>query len=42
MRAEIAGREAGFLAYGKTSPYARETEYATVDAVKLSDLTGVA
>ena len=36
---EIAGREASFLAYGKTSPYARETEYATIDAVKLADLT---
>ena len=36
---EIAGREASFLAYGKASPYARQVEYATVDAVTLSDLT---
>ncbi len=35
---EIAGREASFLAYGKASPYARQVEYATVDAVQLSDL----
>ncbi|ADW69190.1 peptidase M16 domain protein [Granulicella tundricola MP5ACTX9] len=34
----IAGREVSVLAYGKDSPYARETEYATVAAVKLSDL----
>ena len=36
--ADIAGREAELIAYGKTSPYAREDEYATVDAVQLSDL----
>ena len=36
--AEIAGREAGLVAYGKNNPYDREVEYATVDAVKLSDL----
>jgi zinc protease len=36
--AEIAGREAGLVAYGKNNPYDREIEYATVDAVKLSDL----
>ncbi len=36
---EIAGREAALLAYGKASPYARQVEYATVDAVQLSDLT---
>ena len=35
---EIAGREAAMIAYGKNSPYAREEEYATVDAVKLADL----
>jgi zinc protease len=35
---EIAGREAGLIAYGKDSPYAREEEYATVAAVKLDDL----
>jgi zinc protease len=35
---EIAGREAGLIAYGKDSPYAREDEYATIDAVQLSDL----
>ena len=36
--AEIAGREAAMIAYGKNSPYAREEEYATVAAVQLSDL----
>lgn len=35
---DIAGREARMLAYGKHSPYAREVEYATVDAVQLADL----
>ncbi len=35
---EIAGREAELVAYGKASPYARESEYATVDAVQLNDL----
>ncbi len=35
---EIAGREAAFLAYGKSSPYAREIEYTTIDAVQLPDL----
>ena len=34
----IASREVGLLTYGKESPYARETEYATVDAVTLDDL----
>jgi len=34
----IAGREAVKLVYGATSPYARQTEYATVDAVTLADL----
>ena len=34
----IAGREATQLVYGKSSPYARETEYATVEAVTLNDL----
>jgi zinc protease len=35
---EIAGREAGLIAYGKDSPYAREEEYASVAAVQLPDL----
>ncbi len=35
---EIAGREAGQIAYGKTNPYVREEEYATVDAVHVDDL----
>ena len=34
----IASREVRLLAYGKDNPYARETEYATVDAVTLDDL----
>jgi zinc protease len=34
----VAGREAVKLVYGPTSPYARETEYATVEAVTLDDL----
>ncbi len=34
----IAGREAVKLVYGATSPYARQAEYATVDAVTLADL----
>ena len=34
----IAGREVSQLAYGKNSPYGRQTEYATVDAVTLADL----
>jgi zinc protease len=34
----IAGREAQMVVYGKQSPYARETEYATIAAVQLSDL----
>ncbi len=34
----IASREAIKVAYGKESPYARQEEYATVAAVKLSDL----
>ena len=34
----IASREARQLVYGKTNPYAREAEYATVDAVTLADL----
>ncbi len=34
----IASREAIKLVYGATSPYARQTEYATVDAVTLADL----
>lgn len=36
--AGIAGREAGLVAYGKNNPYDREVEYATIDAVKISDL----
>jgi zinc protease len=35
---DIAGREAGKLAYGKENPYTRETEYATVAAVTRQDL----
>jgi len=34
----IAIREAIQIAYGRNNPYARETEYATVDAVTLADL----
>ena len=37
--AAIAGREAGQIAYGKNSPYAREVEYSTIAAVQLADLT---
>jgi zinc protease len=36
--ADIAGRETAVLAYGKTNPYARIPEYATVDAVTRDDL----
>jgi len=35
---EIASRESTQLVYGKDSPYARQTEYATVAAVTLDDL----
>jgi zinc protease len=35
---EIAGRESTKLVYGANSPYARQVEYATVDAVTLDDL----
>ncbi len=34
----IANREAIKLVYGATNPYARQEEYATVDAVTLADL----
>ena len=34
----IASREVTLLAYGKSSPYGRETEYATIGAVTLADL----
>ena len=34
----IASREAAKIAYGPHNPYARELEYATVDAVTLDDL----
>ena len=34
----IANREAVKLVYGATNPYARQEEYATVDAVTLADL----
>jgi len=34
----IAVREAVALVYGATSPYARHSEYATIDAVTLDDL----
>jgi len=33
----IAAREAGILVYGPKSPYGREAQYATVDAVTLAD-----
>lgn len=36
---EIALREAQMLAYGKSNPYARVPEFATVQAVTLADLT---
>ena len=36
--AGIAIREAIEIAYGRNNPYARQTEYATVDAVSLGDL----
>jgi zinc protease len=35
---EIAGREAGKLAYGANNPYTREPEYATIAAVNRQDL----
>ena len=35
---DIADREGVKLAYGKDSPYARQAEYATVDAVTVDDL----
>ena len=34
----IAGRERRRLLYGKNSPYARQVEYATLDAIKRDDL----
>lgn len=34
----IAGRQAVQLVYGKDNPYGRETEYATIEAVKVDDL----
>ncbi|QHN05400.1 insulinase family protein [Granulicella sp. WH15] len=34
----IAGRQARMLGYGKDSPYGRQVEYATIDAVTLADL----
>ena len=34
----IASREVSLLAYGKGSPYGRETEYATIAAVSIADL----
>jgi zinc protease len=34
----IAGREAVQMVYGADSPYARQIEYATLDAIKLEDL----
>ena len=36
--ASIAGRESTKLAYGADNPYARQPEYATIDAVKRDDL----
>jgi zinc protease len=35
---EISIREAIKLAYGPTNPYARQPEYATIDAITLADL----
>jgi zinc protease len=35
---EIASREAEKIVYGSDSPYAREAQYATVDAVTIDDL----
>ena len=35
---EIAGREGNKLIYGATSPYARQTEIATIGAVSVKDL----
>ncbi|NYF52694.1 M16 family metallopeptidase [Tunturiibacter gelidoferens] len=37
----IATREAAKIAYGPHNPYARELEYATVDAVTLADLNAL-
>jgi zinc protease len=34
----IAARETAIVVYGATSPFARQPEYATVDAVKLDDM----
>ncbi len=34
----IAGRESGFLAYGKDNPYVRSPQYWTVEAIKKDDL----
>ncbi|MCU1229441.1 MAG: peptidase M16-like protein [Acidobacteria bacterium] len=34
----ILGRETSKLAYGATSPYARQTEYATINAITRDDL----
>lgn len=34
----IAGREAGFLAYGKDNPYVRQPQYWTVEAIQKADL----
>jgi len=35
---EIAGRESTKLVYGANSPYARQVEYSTVDAVTIEDI----
>ena len=35
--ASIAGREAAMVAYGKSSPYAREVQYSTIAQVQISD-----
>ena len=37
--AGIARRQAAVLAYGKDSPYARTTEFSTINSVQLADLT---
>lgn len=38
MRPAASQAEAGRIAYGKDSPYARQVEYATIAGVQLSDL----
>ena len=42
MKAEIAERESAKLVYGANSPYTRQPEFATIGAVTLADLAGLA